>query len=76
MAEQVRADDLDRKCGLDQIAFRVESAARYVDVSRSKMYELLASGEVPSFRVGRAVRVRKEALDQWIQGQEERTSAA
>lgn len=34
--------------------------------SRSMVYALIASGEIPSVRVGRTVRVPTDALKQWI----------
>ena len=38
-----------------------------VNVSRSKMYALIASGELPSIRLGpRSVRIPEEALDLWM----------
>ncbi|HEV2128697.1 MAG TPA: excisionase family DNA-binding protein [Thermomicrobiales bacterium] len=58
-----------------RIAFRIEEAARVIGASRSKMYELVASGEIPSFRVGRAVRVSKKAPEEWIAHQESHTAA-
>jgi excisionase family DNA binding protein len=35
-------------------------------VSRSKIYELLASGDLPSVRIGASVRVPVDALRAWI----------
>jgi excisionase family DNA binding protein len=37
-----------------------------IGVSRSKAYELIASGAVPSVKVGGCVRVPVEALKVWI----------
>jgi len=42
------------------------SAAEAIGISRSKIYELLASGELPSVRIGASVRVPVEALRAWI----------
>jgi excisionase family DNA binding protein len=30
------------------------------------MYELVATGAIPSIRIGRAIRIRPEALEKWI----------
>lgn len=41
-------------------------AAEAIGVGRSKIYELLASGELPSIRIGGSVRVPVDALRAWI----------
>jgi excisionase family DNA binding protein len=41
-------------------------AAELIGIGRSKVYELLACGELPSIRVGSSVRVPVEALRTWI----------
>jgi excisionase family DNA binding protein len=50
----------------DRLAYRVWEAATLVGVSRSKMYELVAAGEVPTMRIGSAVRIPAEALRAWV----------
>lgn len=52
-------------------AFSPENAARYVDMSVRQMARLIADGAIPSFRVGRLRRIRREALDSWLLAQEE-----
>lgn len=37
-----------------------------LNCSRSKAYELLASGEIPSIRVGRSIRVTRADLIRWM----------
>jgi excisionase family DNA binding protein len=48
---------------------RVEEAARILALGRSKTYELIARGELPSVRIGRAVRVPRNALQEWLRAQ-------
>jgi excisionase family DNA binding protein len=50
---------------------RVEEAARFLNLGRSKTYQLVASGELPVVRIGKSVRVPARALERWI---EERTA--
>ncbi len=45
---------------------RVHEVARLLGIGRSKTYELIARGELPSLRIGRLVRVPRHALEQWI----------
>ena len=45
---------------------RVEEAARILSLGRSKIYELLASGELPSVTIGTARRIPLAALQTWV----------
>lgn len=59
-----------------RIALRPAEAAEAIGIGRSKVYELLASGELPSIRIGGSVRVPVDALRAWIDRQlTERTEA-
>lgn len=44
----------------------VEEAARYLRISRAKAYAMAATGEMPTVRLGRSVRVRLAQLDAWL----------
>lgn len=55
------------------LLLRAAEAANLLCLGRSTVFELIASGDLPSIRVGRAVRVRRVDLDRWI---EERADAA
>ncbi len=41
-----------------------------LNLSRSYVYELLASGEIPSVTIGRCRRIRREALERWAEERE------
>jgi len=45
---------------------RCEDVARILNISRSLAYQLIQRGEIPSVRLGRAVRVLPKALEQFI----------
>lgn len=49
-----------------RLLLRPAEAAAALGISRSKTYELLAAGVIPSIRVGSSVRVPVEALQEWI----------
>jgi excisionase family DNA binding protein len=51
---------------VERLLLRPIEAAEAIGVGRSKIYELLASGELPSIRVGSSVRVPVDALRAWI----------
>jgi excisionase family DNA binding protein len=46
----------------DVLAVSVAEAAALMNISRAKLYELIARGEIPSIRVGGRRLVRVEAL--------------
>jgi excisionase family DNA binding protein len=52
--------------GMDRLLLRPVEAAEAIGIGRSKVYELLASGELPSLRIGGSVRVPVDALKAWI----------
>jgi excisionase family DNA binding protein len=50
----------------DRRLMKPEDVAAYLSVSRSKVYQLLASGELPSVKQGGNRRVRLSALNAYI----------
>jgi excisionase family DNA binding protein len=44
----------------------VDEAAAYLRISRAKAYQLAATGELPTVRMGRSVRVRRDRLMAWL----------
>ena len=48
---------------------KVPEVARIIRVARSRAYELVAGGEIPSVRIGRSVRVSRKELALWLEEQ-------
>jgi excisionase family DNA binding protein len=48
-------------------------AAKLLSLSRTKVFDLAHSGEIPSIRIGRAMRIPRDQLVAWI---EQRTTEA
>ncbi len=46
----------------------VEQAATYAAISRSRMYELVARGTVPSVKIGKSRRIPRAEVDAWVAG--------
>ncbi len=46
--------------------------AEYLRVSKSTLYQLSEGGKIPSFKVGKQLRFRKNAIDKWISKEEKR----
>ena len=51
----------------NRLLFRPDEAGAALGVSRSKVYELIAAGAIPSVRIGSSVRVPVAALKAWIE---------
>ena len=49
-----------------RLLVRADRAAQLCDVSRSKLYQMLADGTLPYVRLGKSIRVPVEALKDWI----------
>lgn len=48
---------------------KVPEVAEVLRIARSRAYELVGSGEIPSIRIGRSVRVSRKELDRWLEEQ-------
>ncbi|NJN17255.1 MAG: helix-turn-helix domain-containing protein [Oscillochloris sp.] len=51
---------------MEPLLVRVEEAARILSLSRSTVYEMLDTGELPSVRRGAARRIPLAALRDWV----------
>lgn len=54
----------------DPALLTVEQVAQRLHLSRSKAWELVSSGELPSITIGRSRRVSVASLQQWIKEKE------
>ncbi|MGK2858192.1 MAG: helix-turn-helix transcriptional regulator [Thermoanaerobaculia bacterium] len=45
---------------------RPKEVMEVIGLGRSKLYELMSAGELPVVRIGRAVRIPADAIDEWI----------
>jgi excisionase family DNA binding protein len=48
----------------------VKQVQSRLSCSRDLAYSLIAGGDIPSLRLGTAIRVRPEALERWIAARE------
>jgi len=55
---------------------RVDEAARLLGVGRTKVYELIAEGSLPTVCLGKARRVPTDALKAWIAARIDRAGGA
>jgi excisionase family DNA binding protein len=54
---------------MEKLLLKPTEAAEATGLGRSKMYQLIAAGIIPSVRIGKSVRVPVEALRQWVNAQ-------
>lgn len=52
--------------GEEKLLLRCEEAAQRLSMGRAKVYLMAASGELPSVRIGRAVRIPADGLEEWV----------
>lgn len=50
----------------DKLLYRIPEVAAYLGISRSKVYELLKSGQLQSVRIDRTRLVRKADLEGYV----------
>ena len=51
---------------MDKLLLRPAETADVIGVGQSTVYAMIASGELPSIRIGTSVRVPVDALQAWI----------
>lgn len=51
---------------MDRLLLKPAEAADLIGLGRSKVYALIASGEIPAIRIGTSVRVPVDRLRAWL----------
>jgi len=46
----------------------LEQIAEYLQMSASSIYKMAQGGKIPSYKVGRQWRFRKDEIDAWVKG--------
>ena len=54
---------------MEKMLLRPAEVAEVLGIGRSKTYELIGSGTIPSIRIGTSVRVPRESLKAWVDSQ-------
>lgn len=52
---------------VEPICVRVNDAARMIGVGRTKLYELISSGELETIKIGKATRITTASLHQLVE---------
>ena len=59
-----------------RLLLRVPEVAKALGLGRTKVYELIAAGELPVIRLGRAVRVSVTSLQKWVEEHDKQNLSA
>lgn len=57
-----------------RLLLRIPEVMTMLGLGRTKIYQLIATGELPVVRVGRAVRISRAALDKWVEERQQQDS--
>jgi excisionase family DNA binding protein len=55
--------------GSEDTILTIPEVARYLKISKSKIYRLLSKKEIPHIKIGRNVRIRQADLQMWVEKQ-------
>ena len=47
--------------------FTTDELVRWLGLGRTKTYEMLRSGEIPSYKIGRVRRSRRQDVEAWLE---------
>lgn len=53
----------------ERLTLSVAETADHLGIGRNRTYDLVKSGEIPSVRIGRTIRVPYEPLRRWLEEQ-------
>ena len=51
---------------MEPLLLKASDVGRLLGLGRSKVFAMLAAGELPVIRIGRSVRVPRAALERWV----------
>lgn len=57
--------------GVAGVLLTISDVQGITQLGRTTIYELMRSGSLPYLKIGRSVRIRREALEVWITSHEE-----
>lgn len=54
---------------LEPLLLRATEVGKLLGLGRSKVFAMVAAGQLPAIRIGRSVRVPRDALERWVREQ-------
>lgn len=58
---------MSRHRPVEPICVRVNDAARMIGIGRTKLYELISSGELETVKIGKATRITTDSLHRLVE---------
>jgi len=55
---------------MEKILLKPMAVAEILSIGRTRVYEMIASGEIESIRIGRSIRIPVAELHRWIRQQQ------
>jgi excisionase family DNA binding protein len=65
-APQASSSQYRKTSGVEPLCLRIPAACEFVGISRSKLYELIAAGEIETVKLGTATLVLTESLRELV----------
>lgn len=65
-SQERNTQTLDGTVEAERLLLKPAEVAATLGIGRSKVYEMLRTGEIPSLRIGKAIRVSRKALEKWV----------
>jgi excisionase family DNA binding protein len=65
----VQPNERGAEAGDGRLLLDSREVARLLGIGRSKVYMMLALGQLPTVRLGRCVRVPRPALERWLEAE-------
>jgi excisionase family DNA binding protein len=54
---------------VNKLLISTGEAADWLGIGKTKLYELIGRGDIPTVRIGRAVRIPAAAIEDWVRRQ-------
>lgn len=52
---------------MEKLLLKPMEVAEILSIGKTTIYELLKTGEIPSIRIGRSIRIPAKAIEEWIE---------
>ncbi len=63
-------DGLEGRHDLDKVTQKdlltIADLQNWIGLGRSKSYQLVQTGEIPSYRIGKLIRLRRSDVEEWL----------
>jgi excisionase family DNA binding protein len=66
---QVESQEVGSEEGSMKEWLNLHEVQEILGIGRTKVYELVATGQIPSVRIGRSIRINRRRLEEWLDQQ-------